>query len=193
MRLELMGAILSVHLAQIILKTSTIHRVVYWTVSENVWYWVRNQSREFKPFMANWLGEIQWSTNPDQWHHVPGVLNPADLATRGLTVQQSSSTFWTEGPKLLKHGVRMATIRLVEMFARLVIVREEQPYDLTPHETVNQETSTFRISQASNICSTSVLGLNISWTVEQRNMLKEITVQHFLLKESQWPRSIGLK
>ena len=74
----------------------------YWTDSENVWYWVRNQSRAFKPFVSNRIGEIQRKTNPDQWRHVPGVLNPADLATRGLTIDQlASSTLWTEGPEFL--------------------------------------------------------------------------------------------
>ncbi len=105
-RLELMGAILSVRLAQTILKVLTVDRVLFWTDSENVWHWVRNQSREFKPFVANRIGEIQRSTNPDQWYHVPGAMNPADLATRGLSAEQlSSCQFWMEGPKFLKDNV----------------------------------------------------------------------------------------
>ena len=54
-------------------------RVIYWTDSENVYYWVRNQSREFIPFVANRIGEIQRTTIPEQ---VPGTENPADLPTR---------------------------------------------------------------------------------------------------------------
>ena len=46
-RLELMGAILSSRLAKSILTVLTVDRVIYWTDSENVYYWVRNQSREF--------------------------------------------------------------------------------------------------------------------------------------------------
>lgn len=52
-RLELMGAVLPSRLAQNILKVISVDRTIFWTDSENVWYWVRNQSREFKPFVAN--------------------------------------------------------------------------------------------------------------------------------------------
>ena len=104
-RLELMGAILSARLSQTILHVLTVDRVLFWTDSENVWHWVRNQSREFKPFVANRIGEIQRLSDPDQWHHVPGALNPADLATRGLSAEQLAlSEFWMEGPKFLKDG-----------------------------------------------------------------------------------------
>ena len=72
-RLELMGAILSSRLAQNILKVISVDRTIFWTDSENVWYWVRNQSREFKPFVANPIGEIQRTSSPEQWRHVPGT------------------------------------------------------------------------------------------------------------------------
>ena len=78
-------------------------KVSYWTDSENVYYWVRNQSREFKPFVANRIAEIQRSTNPEQWRHVPGMDNPADLPTRGLSATNlSENRFWMEGPSFLK-------------------------------------------------------------------------------------------
>ena len=51
-RLELMGAVLSSRLAQNILKVISVDRTIFWTDSENVWYWIRNQSHEFKPFAA---------------------------------------------------------------------------------------------------------------------------------------------
>ncbi len=89
-RLELMGAILSSRLAKSVLTVLTVDRMIYWTDSENVYYWVRNQSREFKPFVANRIGEIQRTTSPEQWHHVPGTMNPADLPTRGLSAADLS-------------------------------------------------------------------------------------------------------
>ncbi|XP_067030628.1 uncharacterized protein [Acropora muricata] len=63
-RQEPMGAVLSSRLAQNILKVITVDRITFWTDSENVWYWVRNHSREFKPFVANRIGEIQRTTSP---------------------------------------------------------------------------------------------------------------------------------
>ena len=53
--------------------------------------------------MANRVGEIHQSSHPEQWRHVPGVLNPADLATRGMkAVELAESKFWLEGPEFLK-------------------------------------------------------------------------------------------
>lgn len=103
-RLELMGAILSSRLAQNILKVISVDRTIFWTDSENVWYWVRNQSREFKPFVANRIGEIQRTSSSEQWRHVPGTLNPADLPTRGLSAMAlAESEVWMEGPAFLKN------------------------------------------------------------------------------------------
>ena len=84
-RLELMGAVLSSQLAQNILLVISVYRTIFWTDSENVWYWVRNQRREFKPFVANRIGEIQRTSSPEQWRHLPGTVNPADLPTSGLS------------------------------------------------------------------------------------------------------------
>jgi hypothetical protein len=53
-----MGAILSSRLAKSILTVLTVDQVIYWTDSENAYYWVRNQSREFKPFVSNWNGKF---------------------------------------------------------------------------------------------------------------------------------------
>ena len=80
-----------------------VDRTIYWTDSENVWFWVQSQSHEFKPFVANRIGEIHWATSPQQWQHIPGTCNPADLPTRGLSAKElTDSKFWMEGPTFLK-------------------------------------------------------------------------------------------
>ena len=74
-----------------------VDRTIFWNDSENVWYWVRNQSRGFKPFFANRIGEIQWSTSPEQWQHVSGMVNRA--ADKGaFCYGLAESEVWMEGP-----------------------------------------------------------------------------------------------
>ena len=102
-RLELMGAVVATRLAKNLTRVLNVGSVTFWVDSTNVLYWVRNQSRNFKAFVANRVGEIQRSTNPDQWRHIPGESNPADLPTRGLSASQlSRCQTWTEGPEFLK-------------------------------------------------------------------------------------------
>ena len=49
--------------------------------------YVRNTTRRFHTFVANRLTEIHESTTPEQWHFVPGNLNPADEGSRGMDIQ----------------------------------------------------------------------------------------------------------
>lgn len=65
-RLELMGAVLATRLSTNILRTINVNGVTYWTDSTNVLYWIRNQSRIFKPFVANRVAAIKRESNPDQ-------------------------------------------------------------------------------------------------------------------------------
>ena len=102
-RLELMGAVLSTRLAKNISKTLEVGEPIFWTDSTNVLYWIRNESREFKPFVANRIGEIHRSTNPQQWRHIPGESNPEDLPTRGLSATGlANNKLWKKGPEILQ-------------------------------------------------------------------------------------------
>ena len=62
------------------------------TDSMNVLWWIRGCSKDFKPFVANRVGEIQLSTCPAQWRHVPTKLNPADYLTRGVKLLQLATS-----------------------------------------------------------------------------------------------------
>ena len=58
-----------------------------------------------KPFVANWVAEIQRKSDPAQWRHVPGEQNPADDATRGLDLKNlSAESRWFQGPAFLHEG-----------------------------------------------------------------------------------------
>ena len=103
-RLELMGAVIGLRLTKQVCETPRVQRgdVTYWVDSSNVGYWIRSQSRSFKPFVANRVGEIHEDSNPDQWRYVPGNLNPADHGTRGLTVGELiDNECWWRGPEFL--------------------------------------------------------------------------------------------
>ena len=104
-RLELMGAILGCRLGLTVAETLDIDstQIVFWSDSMNVLWWIRGRSRNFKPFVANRIGEIQSKTNPEQWRYVPTKKNPADYLTRGKSVTElAESDMWWKGPDFLE-------------------------------------------------------------------------------------------
>lgn len=104
-RLELMAAVLGVRLAESVAKVMNIdiHEGIFWSDSMDVLWWVRGRSRQFKPFVANRVGQIQTVTEPAQWRHVPTDQNPADVITRGLSsMDLIQAEKWWNGPAYLQ-------------------------------------------------------------------------------------------
>ena len=107
-RLELMAAVLALRVGQSVAATLELSTsmVTFWTDSMNVICWIRNRSRSYKPFVANRVGEIQTSTNPQQWRHVPTAQNPADIASRGSTAAKlATDALWWSGPEFLSESI----------------------------------------------------------------------------------------
>ena len=107
-RLELMGAVLSVRLAAAISTTLEVdaNRIYYWTDSMNVVCWIRQRSRTLKTFVANRVAKIQEASKVQQWRHVGTKLNPADIASRGTSaIELSTSELWWNGPGFLLESI----------------------------------------------------------------------------------------
>jgi len=103
-RLELMAAVMGVRLADTITAILNVpaDQRLFWSDSMDVIHWVQGQSRRYKPFVAHRVSEIQQKTNPTQWRHVPGKMNSADDATRGLNAEDLvNGSRWLEGPAFL--------------------------------------------------------------------------------------------
>lgn len=66
------------------------------------WCWGKgNETRRFHTFVANWVQRICRSTTTEHWKYLPTESNPADYASRALTVQQVLALDWFTGPKFL--------------------------------------------------------------------------------------------
>ncbi|XP_064629238.1 uncharacterized protein LOC135488533 [Lineus longissimus] len=85
-RLELMAALLGLRLAIRVRELLGITTLCFWTDSTDVIHWLHGESRRYKPFVYHRIAEMQDKTNPSQWRHVPGILNPADMTTRGAAL-----------------------------------------------------------------------------------------------------------
>ena len=95
-RLELCGAALLTrllnHVVTVLRHHIDIPDVYAWTDSQIVLAWLRAPVHTLEVFVANRVSQIHGSATALIWRHVPGDLNPADVASRGC-----------EAPDLLRH------------------------------------------------------------------------------------------
>ena len=115
-RLELMSAVLGLRVAKKVVEGLKIdmNDVTFWCDNLNDLWWIRGMSRNFKSFVANRVSEIQTNSNPVQWRHVRTKINPADLISRGTSIEKlSNDKLWLEGPTfLVKDEVEWPTRKL---------------------------------------------------------------------------------
>ena len=103
-RLELAAATLAAQVSLFIQEEiqQEIHSVVFWSDSTTVLRYIRNTKKRFKVFVSNRLTTIRSISSADQWRYVPGNLNPADAASRGIMPDdQNGLSAWLRGPAFL--------------------------------------------------------------------------------------------
>ena len=105
-RLELMAALSGARLMTFVKESLKLQSVsvTYWTDSTDVLFWIRNKKPR-KVFIQNRVTSILQLTEQDQWHHVRGTENPADLGTRGISLKaMKESERWWKGPSFLQEA-----------------------------------------------------------------------------------------
>ncbi|XP_074107213.1 uncharacterized protein LOC141532660 [Cotesia typhae] len=105
-RLELTAAHMLAKLiahCQSILKLNNVPTYL-WTDSAIALTWIQSHPSRWKDFVRNRVSQIQDLIPDGHWKFVPGLENPADCATRGLTTLQlkSHQLWWTGPPWLLQ-------------------------------------------------------------------------------------------
>lgn len=114
-RLELCGALLLAQLMKKVLlaKNRDKLKVYYWSDSQITLAWIKVK-HNWKAFVSNRIGEIHELSNPDQWRHVSGKDNPADIISRGATTTQLlNCSIWWKGPEFLKTNNKLDTELIV--------------------------------------------------------------------------------
>ncbi|GFY71232.1 integrase catalytic domain-containing protein [Trichonephila inaurata madagascariensis] len=78
---------------------------IFWSDSADALYWIKG-TETWAPFVYNRVKEIRSLTNTEDWYHVPGPLNAADLPSRGCSVETLAMSRWWEGMDWLKRPSR---------------------------------------------------------------------------------------
>ncbi|XP_058811185.1 uncharacterized protein LOC131676075 [Topomyia yanbarensis] len=103
-RLELCAAVLAAHLHDRVKRALDIDvsASIFWSDSAIVLQWLQSSPNTWQTFVGNRVSEVQHFTRGCQWKHVAGIENPADLVSRGMSVDEFlASTLWKEGPHWL--------------------------------------------------------------------------------------------
>ena len=104
-RLELLGALLLSRLMKVTREALIIDRskCYFWTDSKVTFHWIQASPTRWGQWVCNRVTEIQQHSDTIKWRHVPGELNPADIASRGSSIESflSQSEFWLHGPQFL--------------------------------------------------------------------------------------------
>ncbi|XP_011858413.1 PREDICTED: uncharacterized protein LOC105555972, partial [Vollenhovia emeryi] len=104
-RLELSAALILAELTQRVKLAMKLHfrKVILWTDSTITWHRIQSDPSRFSTFVANRVMRIQELSAPEQWRHVPGELNPADIVSRGcLPNALRDCETWMHRPKFLQ-------------------------------------------------------------------------------------------
>nr|XP_029716184.1 uncharacterized protein LOC115259599 [Aedes albopictus] len=77
----------------------------FWSDSTVTLQWLKSPPNTWKTFVANRVSEIQTTTHGARWNHVAGSQNPANLLSRGMSVEDFlQSTLWKIGPDWLSRS-----------------------------------------------------------------------------------------
>jgi len=104
-RLELFVAVILTRLVVTLRKSleSLMNLTTYyWTDSTVIFHWINN-CRPWKHYVNHRVTEIRRYSSPEEWNHCPGVCNPADMPSRGLTGRElMDSKCWWNGPEFFR-------------------------------------------------------------------------------------------
>ena len=101
-RLELLAAVVASKLDCVVNRELDVElpRSTFSTDSMITLAYIQSESRRFKTFVANRVSLIRENSIPDQWCHIVGNDNPADILSRGCNASVLP-TVWFEGPRFL--------------------------------------------------------------------------------------------
>ena len=107
-RLELIGAVMAANLLKNVRNVLSsidsgvkVRKEVCWSDSTTVIHWIRGDPGRMKQFVRNHCNKILEKTSRVTWRHVPGIQNPADIASRGAVVSALGDNWW-KGPEWLQ-------------------------------------------------------------------------------------------
>lgn len=103
-RLELCAAVMLAKLTKIVQQKCSLEYVPYYCFSDSniTLCWIKKCPSTLKTFVGARVKIIQEKTLKEKWQYVPSKLNPADIASRGMSPKDLiNCDLWWHGPKFI--------------------------------------------------------------------------------------------
>ena len=196
-RLELLGCtLLSKLLEEILFAVESrikIDEIYCWTDSKVALHWIYGKEKMWKPWVENRVVGIRKIVAREQWHHVSGILNPADIPTR--KIENLRDVFhggvWFKGPEFLlnksfcpKQSFDLvvdkdkALIEAKSSFSKHSLTTTTTVHNTTNNANINQIIDSTRFSSLSKLINTT------GWVLRFICNIKRKTKQESLLMET---------
>ena len=102
-RLELQAAVLAAKIGNQLCKELSITTTAqyYWSDSEIVLAYIQNTKKRLKQYVRNRVQTIHELSEVHAWNYVASAENPADIASRGSSIDTLVGSMWFHGPSKL--------------------------------------------------------------------------------------------
>ena len=103
-RMELTAAVVSAEVTAMVKEEldMSLESESYWVDSTIALGYIQNETKRARTYVSNRQNKILRLTKKDSWNHIDTKLNPADYASRGLSVNQETEVrTWLNGPEML--------------------------------------------------------------------------------------------
>ena len=100
-RAELKAAVMAAAMSHVVKKSlgDQVERTIFVTDSTIVLYWITQDYRPLHVSVRNSVIQIRRFSLPEQWFHIDGIRNIADLGTRTASIDEiMPGSPWQEGP-----------------------------------------------------------------------------------------------
>ena len=114
-RLELLSALLLARLLSTLQDALEpdimIDRVICFTDSKITLYWIVGEDKEWKQYVQYRMTEIRKLVQAKYWRHCPGIQNPAEIPSSGLSAAelQCKMDMWLHGPPCVEFSAGQRT------------------------------------------------------------------------------------
>ena len=186
-RMELTAAVLAVKMDATLCKELTLpsHLSVFWTDSMTVLRYIANTSTRFQTFVANRISLIRDYSHLSQWRYVESSLNPADVASRGSTIQKlKHSPHWFQGPSFMWQDENtwpcqptgMKHLPDADPEVKISSVSVAQPEDMSPISRLLHRSSSWLKAKRVTAWILHMMSVLRSWVTQRKQYTLQIQV-----------------